>query len=63
LRYDNTETNGQDSSKIVYYRLDFGKAYGNSLLDSLGGGYLICKAIFDDYPLNIQQFGKKSKQK
>ena len=42
LRFDHTDLNGQDSSKLDYCRLDYGKAYGIDYFDSCGG------AIFCD---------------
>ncbi|MEZ5198083.1 MAG: right-handed parallel beta-helix repeat-containing protein [Bacteroidales bacterium] len=37
LRFDYTDFNGQDTSRLDYCKLDYGKAYGTTKKDSLGG--------------------------
>ena len=37
LRFSNTDSNEQDSSKVVYCRLEFGKADGTGFYENMGG--------------------------
>ena len=47
LRFSNTDSNDQDSSKVVYCRLEYGKANGSGFYENMGG------AIFCYYSSDI----------
>ncbi len=47
LRFSNTDSNDQDSSKVVYCQLEYGKANGTGFYENMGG------AIFCNYSSDI----------